>query len=460
MIPSYRKFIPKLFFVIAVITIPLIIILSSGNAVNQNNSITNSSTIKINALPAFSDIKIGEKSINTLNSDIKIIENTSTSISIEKENFQKEIWDFYSPKGVNSLVNLDPVFLLPLKSVDLQSEYNIKNILDNNIAISEKDGKLFLSPFDLTSIKTPFPIDVSLDKVNNRALKIDSKTFYFPISNILIYNLGDKYQILELAKVLSNINFVAKISDTNLLVSNTNHELYNYNFETKEFKFLTTGVYSMQAYEENNSIYILTDNGIYKVDRGSVVTSDIFQQSKIVFKNQSEGIDKSKYTKQAKNNFAIKYLSNATLLKFNGNLYINQEGIKEWKLIAKNINQFTVADSKVFYLDENYNLLSLDVYEQQFFYIGSFKKDESNEAKLVYSNEWSRVLFYSGNSIQSIYYNKNYIPTIASSPILYNIKNDWLQDNFCYSAIVEKTQFCVRENKLKLYRNVNFLPVL
>ncbi len=460
MIPSYRKFIPKLYAIIAVIAIPLIIVLSSGNTVNQSNNIINSSTIKVNALPAFSNIKIGDSNINTVNSDIKILENTATTISVEKENFLKETWDLFSPKGINTLVNLDPVYLLPAKPIEIQSEYNIKNILDFTLTVSEKDAKTYLLPYDISSFKTPIPLDVSYEKISSRPIKLDTRTFFFPNSKCVIYNLNEKYFALDLNTLLTDITYVTKINDNSLLLNNKNRDLYQYNLESKELKFITNDTYSIQTLEESNSVFVLTEQGIFKIDRGAVLTQDYFQSSKVSFRNQIEGINKTLYQSQDKNDFGIKFLNNATILKFNKNLYVNQEGIKEWKLLAKNINQFTTSDSKVFYLDENYNLMSLDVYEQQLFYVGSFKKEDSLDSKLYYSPDWNRILFYSNNIIQSLYYNKNHIPTLPSSPILYNQKNDWLLNHYCYAGIVEKSQFCIQDNKLKIYRNVNFLPTL
>lgn len=456
--PFYRKIIPKLYTGLAIIIIPLLIFVSSGSTFNQDNFFTSSSTIKVNPIPAFSEVSIGGVKINNFSSDIKILQDTNTDLVINKQGYLKEKWDIYTPKNNNSLLNLDPVYLLPTTANILNNKYSMFNIIDNNLSLGEQDGKIYLIPFDVNGTKSPIELLAKKEMLDTKAIKLDNRSYYFPSSQSLLHTINDKYEVININSLLSNPKNICKITDNILLILNQKNQLYSYNFETKILNFLSSNIYSLQHIEDNNSIFVLSDLGIIKIDRGTNLNSDIFLSAKVSYKSPLEKIDKSKYKSAFNNDFKIRQTGTATILKFNGNLYLNQEGLKEWKLIRTNIKDFQAFESKIFIIGEDSKVFTLDIYEQTYEYITTFGNEINETSKLKFIPEWNRIFLYSENNIQSVYYNKKYYPSLPNSIAVVPEINKWLENHNCYQNLSEKSQFCLHENKIKVYRNVNLLP--
>ncbi|MGL4759536.1 MAG: hypothetical protein ACRCXZ_09455 [Patescibacteria group bacterium] len=457
--PFYRKIIPKLFTLTAIILLPMLIFLASGNTLTNGKEVTPTTTLKVNTIPSLSTIKIGGKQVNSIAADIKIIENTDTSISVEKDGFMSENWNLYT-KTENSLIDLDPLYLLPNKPNIYNSQYSIFNIVDTNLVLAEKDSAIYAIQFDFGGLKEPKKIDTKKELVDTKSIKIDSKTIYFPSSQSVLLIEDNSFKILNINQILAKPKFVSKINNNLLLIINENNQLYSYNINTKELTFQFFPAYSIQSYEDNNSIFILTNLGILKFDRGSAISPDNFLSSKAMFKLPLEAINNNLYKSQQKNDFGLKIINNGTLLKYNSNLYLNQEGVKEWKLIKENIKDFINNDSRIIFLAEDHKLFVLNVYEQQLYLIGQLNKDINESTKLRYIPQWRRIFYYSENKIQSIFYDKDFLPNNPASPTILSQPLTWLENQNCFQNVLENSQFCIHENKLKQYKNVSFIPIL
>ena len=458
MIPLYRQFIPKLFAIVALILIPTTLFLSSGNTIFNNGAFSKTMSLKINTLPAFSDIKIGNTDVGSLNTDIKISDGVSINLGITNKGYSDENWKIFSPKDQNSNLTFDPLFMLPNEGLSLNSEYKITNIIDSNLALGTKDDKNYFIPYDFAGIRQGIEIKQPIEGLSTRPIKLDERSYFFDSSKLLLHNYKEQLSIVSFEKLPFKINKLIKITDNTLLIINNENKLYTYNVDTLEYKFLVENAYDLQPIQTTNSAYLLTGQGIFKLDKGVVPTADNFVYSKANFLLPPEGVLKEFYNTSFKPVFQLHQIQNGVVLLINNNLYINQEGIREWKLMEKNISHHFIIDNKIIYLDKNYNLKLIDIYEQFIYYITTFDPDKSDYTYLYYSQDWSRVMFYSNNKIQSTFFNKNFLPNLPTSPVISSKPITWLEGQYCYTEIVEKSQFCISNGKLKQYRNVNFIP--
>jgi hypothetical protein len=459
MIPTYRQFIPKLFAIVALILIPVTIFLSSGNTVFNNGAFSKTLSLKINTLPAFSNIKIGSTDVGSLNTDIKISDGVNVNLSITNKGYKDENWKIYSPKDQNSILTFDPLFMLPNEGLTLNSEYKITNIIDTNLALGTKDDKNYFIPYDFSGIKQGVEIKQPITDLSTKPIKLDDRSYFFDSSKLLLHNYREQLSIVSFEKLPFKINKLIKVTDNYLLILNNENKLYTYNIDTQEYKFLVDNAYDLQPISSSNSGCLLTSLGIYKLDKGYIPTPENFVASKANFLLPPEGVIKELYNTSFKPVFNLTQIQNGVVLLINNNLFINQEGIKDWKLIEKNISLQTIVDNKIMYLDKDFNLKLVDIYEQFIYYVTTFDPDKSDYTYLHYSQDWSRIMFYSNNKIQSLYFNKNFIPNLPTSPILSTKPNTWLESQYCYQEIVEKSQFCVSNGVLKQYRNINFVPL-
>jgi hypothetical protein len=456
MIPNYRKFIPKIFAIVAIFLIPITLFLSSGNTLSNSNGFSKSTSLKINTIPAFSNIKIGNNNIGNFNSDIKILEGVNTEISITKNGYKTEFWNLSTPVNQNSFLSFDPLFLMPEKGIEFKSEYNIINIIDKNLAIGMKNDKYYVVSFDFSGISNHYLIEGNLD-FTETPIKLDDKSYFFPKSRIIISNENDKYKVTNLSKLFIADNKVLKTSDDSLIILTKDNKLFNYNLKTDVLKYLREGCYDISNFKNNNVAYIMCDNGIFKIDRGSVVSQDLFIDNKIFYYSPIKTAINSNIVN---NKFEILNTQSGVAMLYNGTLFINQEGVREWKAISSNIKQSVVIDNKILFLDEDFNLKMVDIYEQYIYYITTFVNNKEEGNKLYYSNDWSRAILYSNSSVQSIFLNKNFIPNLPTTPIIYSKPIEWINQQRCYPEVVEKTQFCLSNNLIIQYRNINFVPTL
>jgi hypothetical protein len=459
MIPLYRQFIPKLFAIVALILIPTTLFLSSGNTIFNNGAFSKTMSLKVNTLPAFSNIKIGNTDVGSLNTDIKISDGVNINLNITNKGYKDENWKVYSPKDQNSNLSFDPMFLLPNEGLSINSEYKITNIIDSNLALGTKDDKNYFIPYDFAGLKTGIEIKQPIQDLSTKPIKLDDRSYFFDSSKLMLHNYKEKLSIVSFDNLPFKIKKLIKVTDNILLILNAENKLYTYNIDTLEYKFLVENAYDIQPIQNSNSGFLLTNLGIFRLDRGFVPTSDNFVSSKANFLLPAEGVIKELYNTAFKPVFKLTQIQNGVVLLINNNLFINQEGIKDWKLIERNVSNHFIMDNKIMYLDKDFNLKLLDIYEQFIYYVTTFDPDKSDYTYLYYSQDWSRIMFYSNNKIQSTFFNKNFLPYLPTSPVISSKPITWLDSQYCYHEVVEKSQFCISNGVLKQYRNVNFVPL-
>jgi hypothetical protein len=459
MIPSYRKYIPKIYTVIAFILIPTTLFLSSGSTFN-NAGFSQSMSLKVNTLPAFSNIKIGNYPVGNFSSDIKILDGVTTNINLNKDGYLSENWDIYAPKNQNSILNLDPLYLLPINSLKLESDFQFLTILDTNIAMAKKEDKFFIVNYDITGIKNAFQLKENFNYSGSKSIQLDGRSYYLPNSNIVITNLNDEFKVINLSELFVKTKKVFKTTDNEIIILTDDNKVFTYNIINKNLTFAYNQCFDGQESKETNFTFLLCDIGIVQLNKGNILSSDNFNQQKVSFKLPLEGIIKDLYQKN-NTSFKITTSSIGTVLLINNNLYINQEGLKEWKSIENAVIDYTTFDSKILFFNNNKLLKLIDVNDQFIYPMGFFDQIESlDDLKVVFYQPWSRIMLINPNSISSIHYSQNYLPNLITTPSTRPQISTWITNQNCFDKIINKSQVCIENGNLNVYRNVSFLPTI
>lgn len=462
MIPTYRKYIPKIFIIFSILIIPITLYLSSGNVFNSDQfTFSKSMTLKFNTIPGFVNLKVNNSKIGLFNSDLRVSDGVTSEISLSKDDFVEEVLQVHSPKSLNSSLAYDPYYLLPKISNEIKSELSVIRLIDSNLGIGTKDSKTYLFNYDFTGIKNQYLIDSTnkeIDFKDNSIQKLNDKSFYFVESNILVYANQDSYKMLDLNNLPIKVKKIAKFVDNKILINTVDNKLYDYNISDMSYTFLTDGVYDLQPLTDNNVGFVYSDIGIFRIQRGDLINQDQFIVPRVSYKLPLEGYDLTKTNQRTYDSSNYIYQSEAsTVLKFNNKLFVNQEGIKGWKLVDSNVLKQVIVNNKVFILDNNLDLKVLDLTNQFYSYIATFAKMESNTLKLVYSSQWSRIMLYTDENVQSIPISSQYVPYLATSPVISLKPTLWLRDQSCFAGIIEKSQYCTNGKNLLQYRNVNLI---
>lgn len=456
-IPNYRKFIPKLFLLFCIFVIPLSVFFSTGNLINfDSNNYSQTLSLKINTIPSFGNVIVNDKNLGSYNSDIRIVSGIASNIKISKEDFLNEEFDIYGPKSENSIMLLDPLFLLPNKAnsvINNNSKDNITTkIIDKNLAISKKENKYYVTSFDFSGIKVNQ--EILTDRQNLGVFKkIDDRFFYLPDINSIMYPNEDKYKIQELDNIALRIRSIVKINDSQLLLLTDDNELYSFNFSNSSFNFVRSDVFALQGFDDNNSVFVLLKEGLIKLERGIEPTTDLLYRVNIPFYYEVELVDSIIA-------FQVKYIKNGIIMLINQDLYFKQDNLNSWKRASINVHKVIANLNTAYYLTNDGSLFVFRTDEQFVNFLGRLQKTLKKNSTLEYSKDWSKVLYYTDDYIESFSVNSDFVANLSTSPTIIVRSNIWLENNNCYPRIIEKTQFCIKEDNLVQYRNVNLFPIL
>ena len=448
--PYYRKVIPQIYKVFFVISMPLILILSTGYLASFS-TISSSATIELETYPYFADRYINDVKINTFSNEIKTEAGSKNTFKFSKENYFDFNLTTYSKEKINSFYKTSGLNLLPKNFITSNSNIEIvKELNDNNIIYKNKDGlavgSVATDRVKLIGLINGKDVNFLLNKIDkigfiNNALTVENEALIFKNEN----GIFEKKAIEFTGEVLS----ILDISESGKILfktknSSDNYRLYSYDIVTKTSTLVSDNLPNYYYDLIEKKLYVKSDK---KIDTYLVTGDNVFA---INTTGESQDISKSDI---ANGEFSVTPAYYGKIIKTGSTIYYIKETNNEDNpifKIAENCINFYSFDDKIIILTKN-NILFFNLTDN--YYYNILEKDIENveDSKVYFSKEKNRIFVYSGKDVRSTYFNYTYNYNIANSFVVYSDYDIWISDENCLNKLINNIQFCSRNNNDSTY---------
>jgi hypothetical protein len=469
-----RKNFFMVFAVFFIICTPFMILYSSGFSIN-NTEIINSIAIKTDTIPRLADILIDNKKTATTPHELSTTETGNINFGIQKEGFVSENFVIAKENNQNSFADLTNFWLLPKTSAisftsKEASTTNSKSISNSQI-ISENQSiveyqvgnKLALGIMDfgiagqvgevqpisssavvggksLIELELNTQTKIKLLSANQEYKKIGNDLLFK--NNILLIKRNGYWLSKDLDKLDLKVQNIARVNSSSVTILDTEKNLWSYNFETEQSRFIDTGFSKMKTLSTPSTIWLWKGDTIYRLEPADVLSENIIW-------NRYEYVKSRIVEEQNGQLFDVQNLYQGIVFQVGKYLlYVPDYKKNQWQVISSSAFSFTTQGESIFWLDTDKNLWTHN-YNNNL--IRNLAQNIELTDKISYSDSWKRIMLYYPNTVDSIWYNKD----IVNNTIKSFSKQAWITNQNCFPKVVERVQYCIENQELRIYKNNN-----
>jgi hypothetical protein len=462
------------FAIFFIICTPFMVLYSIGFSINfKNTEINKSLLIKADTIPRNAEMLVNNVQTITTPNEFGTTETAPVNVKIQKADFVTEDFVIAAESQQNSYVDLSNLWLLPsvnnTQSSSISSpqpkNQETKQLISENQAIVEylAIDKLTLGIIDIGiggQVGQVQPINSALIVGGKSIVELDlnsqikikllgTDTEYKKIgndlffkNNILVIRKNGYWLTKDLDKNGIKAKEIARINNSSIAILDQSKNLWVYNLETERYRFVDTGFAAMKTLTLPSTIWLWKNNTIFRLEPADIL-SESLQLNKFEFlKNylvESE-INKTFNVQNFYQGIAIqagKYL-----------FYIPDFRQNQWQIIASNVHSTTAINETIFWLDTDKNLFGSNFGNNL---LKNIAQNIELTDKISYSENWKRIMLYYPTAVDSIWFNKD----VINLPIRSYNKKNWISGQSCFPKTVDRVQFCVNDNQLKIYKNNN-----
>lgn len=466
MLKLYRSHLFTLFALFYTITLPFLVFMSLGYDI-EGFEIKNSLNVRLDTLPARAEVYDFDQKISS-STPIDIASQAGQKLFLKTEikDYHSEFFSIYSQEDRNSSVKIDNLYLLPKKEkviADFEKQRVLTLLSKDKLLFYDKNNTLNIANYDIGGISKPKPIQ----NLPARMLKagkwkiLDTHIFWNQTQNLVIFLGQDKawsaFDISKLPFKSLEIKSLAKINSTNLMALDTNKNLWTIDMPNNSFSFFESGVDFLSFTDIPKDIWIFKQKKLYRLAQNQELLKSSFDlASNQVSQNFNLKLTSKDVAFFVNNNldfFEVKNLFNGVMIKLGFEVYLLPDyDFKTWVPISK---EAVVANSEgdiAIWLDKNNHLFVYNLNLKDLKNLGKLDLDGFlNQVELVYSNDWNRIFVYSQYRAFSFWYSRQ---TINPNIVKY-YPVEFLIGYSCYPEIIERTQFCLNQNRLIIKENTN-----
>jgi hypothetical protein len=450
------------FAIFFVICLPFLILFSLGYSVNlKNPEIRNSLSVKLQTIPSGAEVSANEDKKGVTPIDLAINENQNINLKIKlKEYFAEE---FVVSSGINnSIVDLSNLWLLPTKSEKISEvKYDIVQIISENLALLKSNDRFWIQSFSLAGFDNDPQLIQLQNKISNKDLsfpkleeeyqiklnenqtpwqKISNSAFYR--DNILLWKRENYWQLIDLKKNDINVKKILKVDDNHLAILENEKKLWLFEPDLMDLKFIDQGIEAMNSIGTPSKVWLWRYNTLFRFNSTDILSGNLDWNRNSFLKNgliadEIGGIFDVQNVFQGVAVQVGKYI-----------FYVPDSKENQWQLLTTNTKKFATENETLFWIDDTNNLTSINLYNGYKRYITLLP---SAPTSFGFVKEWNRLMFYSPNSVSSIWYNKDILNTDIK---IYN-NSTWINNQQCFNKIINKVQYCIDNKSLVVYKNNN-----
>lgn len=450
------------------------ILYSSGFSIN-NTEINNSITIKTDTVPRQAEILIGNKKSGDSPYELSITDSGNINFSIQKPGYVNENFLITKENNQNSFADLTNFWLLPKTSItsSISKEAvasNIKSIANNQI-ISENQSlveyqvgnKLSLGIMEFSiagQVGEVQPISssevvggksiIELELNTQTKIKLLAKdqTYkkigndLFFKNNILLIKKSGYWLSKDLDKVNLKPQTIARVNSSSIIALDNDKSLWVYNFDTEQTRFIDTGFSEMKTLAVPSTIWLWRNDTIYRLEPADVLAENIVWKRYEYLKN-------TLLEDQNGQTFDVQNLYQGIVFQIGRYLlYVPDFKSNQWQTISSNAYSFSTMSESIFWLDDSKNLWTHNLNNNL---IRNLAQNVKLTDKITYSDGWKRIMLYYPASVDSIWYNKD----IVNNNIKSFSNQQWISNQNCYPKVVDRVQYCLENQDLRIYKNNN-----
>jgi hypothetical protein len=469
-----RKNFFMVFAVFFIICTPFMILYSSGFSIN-NTEISSSIAIKTDTIPRQADIFIEDKKTATSPYELSTTDTGNINFSIQKPGFVSENFVIAKENNQNSFADLTNFWLLPqtstVSSISKEALANNIKSVSNNQIISENQtiveyqtgNKLSLGIMEfgvagqvgevqpisssaviggksIIELELNSPTKIKLLSRDQEYKKIGNDLFFK--NNILLVRRSGYWLSKDLDKVNLKASSVARINSSSIAVLDADKNLWSYNFESEQTRFIDSGFSKMKTLSTPSTIWLWKNDTIYRLEPADVLSENIIW-------NRYEYLKNRFIEEQSGQVFDVQNLYQGIVFQTGRYLlYVPDYKKNQWQIISSNANSFTTINESIFWLDTDKNLWTHN-YNNNI--VRNLAQNVQLTDKLAYSDGWKRLMLYYPSTVDSIWYNKD----IVNGTIKGFSKLNWITNQNCFPKVMDRVQYCIENQDLKIHKNNN-----
>jgi hypothetical protein len=462
------------FAIFFIICTPFMILYSSGYSLNfKNTEIKNSITIKADTVPRGAGVKVNEDKPVTTPSEITTADTGPLNITVERPQYLSETFLAQQDDQQNSFADLTNLWLLPeTESIQTSSLGSIipKTIINNQI-ISENqslvefiiNGKYNLGIMDfgiggkvgdIQPISTAAIIGgksifdpelnpdtkIKLVDKTQEYKKIGSDLFFK--NNIILIRKNGYWLAKDFDKNILKAQDIARINNTSIAILDQNKNLWVYNLETELSRFIDNGFSKMKTLSTPSTIWLWKKDTIYRLEPADMLADNLLISRYEYLKNNILESESGK-------TFDVQNLHQGIAIQA-GRYFFYLPDFKhtQWQVVSSNVFSIAAINETAIWLDTDKNLFLKNYANEN---IKNIAQDIGLTDKISYSENWKRLVLYYPDTVKSIWFNKD----IINSTIKTYYSQTWIQGQSCFPKVVDRVQYCIKDNNLMIYKNNN-----
>jgi len=457
--PSYRQNIFRIFAIFFFIAVPFVVVYSLGFDLNlADRQLSNTISINIETLPRGADISNSGKKILETPRELRAKDNQLIPLDISLPNFKSEKFIIWAPPKENTSARITRLALLPEKHDEIKSfdeNLNVVFLSDFQLLLKDKDN-YFIQQYTFTGLQgAPVQLDV-FGKVddeipNKNWIKLSENSFWNPDKNLLVAK-NNNWSIYNLNIFTVKFTSVVSIDNNYFLGLDDQGALWQIDLNNQTYTFLDSNIQNLSFTQTPDNIWIRKNKKLHRLNR-TLQESNNFNLSDKVYTEFPDNTTFLSSDLPAWKTMNIGSLYQGLLIQlYNELYYIPDNKPNDWEKIATNVNNFTTAGNSVFWIDSSNTLFSYNLFLKQWETISVLDiKDKPEDINIVYYAPWNRVLIYTPNKVYSVWFDKE----IFNKNITKYFPVTWISDASCFTNVLDKYQFCLKDNKLVNFKNLS-----
>jgi hypothetical protein len=469
-----RKNFFMVFAVFFIICTPFMILYSSGFSIN-NTEISNSLAIKTETIPRQADLLIDNKIITTSPYEISTTDKGNINFSIQKNDFVSENFLISKENNQNSFADLTNFWLLPkvsttssvskdnsvteIKSISNRQiisenqtivEYQVRNklslgILDFGIAgqvgeVQPISSEIVVGGKNIVELELNTQTKIKLLSTDQEYKKIGNDLFFK--NNILLIRKNGYWLSKDLDTINIKAQSVARVNSSSIAIVDIDKNLWVYNFDVENTRFIDTGFSKMKTLSIPSTIWLWKNDTVYRLEPADLLSENIIW-------NRYEYLKNRLLEEQNGQLFDVQNLYQGIVFQAGKYLlYVPDYKKNQWQIVSSNAHSIATVNESIFWIDTDKNLWTHNFNNNL---IRHLAQNIELTDKIAYSEGWKRIMLYYPTSVDSIWYNKD----VVNSTIKGFSKQTWITNQNCFPKVVDRIQYCLENQDLRIYKNNN-----
>ena len=457
---SYRKNFFRIFAIFFVMAVPFITVYSLGFDLDlADRQLGNTTSINIETLPRGANISNNGKKIQETPRELRAKDDQTIPLDIALPGYKTEKFLIWAPPKQNTSVRITRLTLLPEKGDKVANFDNVQqtNFISADEILVKRNEKFYIQQFSFTGLQgSEIPVKNigNVTSVSTNSWDELGDNAYFDADNNVILNKAkDIWSIINLNIFAQKFTAIAKTTDSTFLGLDDQNILWQFNTDLESIVFLDSNVQNLTSTLIPNNIWLEKDNNLIRLNRdvqdaaNFILTDKVYSKFPVETYFFESSLPKSKQ-------FTISSIYQGLLVQKQTNLYyIPDYKPEDWVKLASNAQNYLTTGNSLFWIDDNKTLQSYNLYLKEWEKISTLSFEDKPESLIIkYYSSWNRILIYSSNKVQVIWFDKE----IYNKNILGYYPVEWINNANCSTNIVDRYQYCLNNNNLETYKNLSF----